>query len=433
MTGQSDGAPVPMTLEQARGYLPALDGVRGIAILLVLLCHVQAAVPPEWHVHPALWMFGLGWAGVDLFFALSGFLITSILLDTKDQLRYFRNFYGRRAVRIFPLYYGWLVAVLVIAPPLVRAMSASLPPDVVEIFTDPKHNDRNWWYWLYISNWLRVPLPDGHHPFLDITWTLAIEEQFYLVWPLIVYLCRRKALVWVCIAMIAIAYATRLVLALQPSVDPVVIYVLTPCRMDTLAIGALLAVLIRRPGFNFERWVLPAKIVCAAAAVAVVTLVLARETLRPAEGLSAISEQDFGMQVFGYTIIACGAGALVYWALTMRDGSIGKRVLSSPVLVYLGKISYGTYLLHWPVVNGIAKFVFPGGDHDAPAGEVFLFAIVAMAASVLAGSASWYLWEMHFLRLKRLFRYERKTVSRPGGGDDPPVSPRRARQAFKAP
>src|SRR5437899_698335 len=174
---------------QARGdQMPVLDGLRGVAILLVILNHAIA-----WPLQPATTrvdaVVGVvayaGWMGVDLFFVLSGFLISGILLDTRGQPGWWPNFIARRALRIFPLYYGALTVLFVLLPCLVRCSNTEL--------VTLQENQR--WYWTYTVNLLAAlthgrgtPLYTAH------LWSLSIEEQFYLIWPLIVWACRPRTL-----------------------------------------------------------------------------------------------------------------------------------------------------------------------------------------------------------------------------------------------
>src|SRR5579885_3225639 len=158
-------------------HIPALDGLRGIAILLVLWFHFRGYLGGE-PIQCTLAIIGeFGWIGVDLFFVISGFLITRILLQTKEKPDYFRSFYTRRALRIFPLYYASL-AVLFLAP--MSFMSHSLPVA----------HDRLW-FWIYLANW--NPLFEQIRPGSAAHfWSLSVEEQFYLVWPLLVWALSRK-------------------------------------------------------------------------------------------------------------------------------------------------------------------------------------------------------------------------------------------------
>jgi len=219
--------------------LPTLDGLRGIAILLVTLFHYEVREWP-WRAGFAapLWtVVREGWLGVDLFFVLSGFLITGILVDTKSNQGYFRNFYARRTLRIFPLYFAYLAAVFLILPvlPRIAAWQAETPFDT------------QLWFWSYLCNLVISLRGWGASPQLvSDTWSLAVEEQFYLIWPAVVLLSSRRTLVGICLACIvgAIAFRTGLRLAHVPWVANVV---LTPARMDSLTMGALVALAVRGP------------------------------------------------------------------------------------------------------------------------------------------------------------------------------------------
>ena len=223
--------PLPLTIAATAdpARVEALDGLRGFAILAVVAFHAMfldvgllgGARPAPTDVYPTLAL--LGWCGVDVFFVLSGFLITGILLRSKGAPGYFRNFYARRALRIFPLYY-LVVGLLLFGlgrPATSGAEKAS--------------------YLLYYQNVRYALVGEGSFDAARlVTWSLAIEEQFYLVWPTVVWLCSRRALVGVCIAVVVGAIALRLWL-LAGGLHTT--HFLTPCRLDTLAVGALLALL----------------------------------------------------------------------------------------------------------------------------------------------------------------------------------------------
>jgi peptidoglycan/LPS O-acetylase OafA/YrhL len=219
----------PASAPAASKHVRALDGLRGIAILLVLLRHVGEDGPARRAGGLVSAALQSGWLGVDVFFVLSGFLITGILLDARgDAARppdgYFLHFYARRALRIFPAYYVFLAIVLLIG--------------------QPQMPHGTWWYWTYLSNvmiarygWPNAVWDTGH------LWSLAIEEQFYLVWPAIIAWTPRRRLPTVCLCVILSAFTLRAVLIHQGAA--LAGYVLTPARADTLALGALLAVALR--------------------------------------------------------------------------------------------------------------------------------------------------------------------------------------------
>jgi peptidoglycan/LPS O-acetylase OafA/YrhL len=367
--------------------LPALDGVRGLAILLVMVNNLypeKPSIPLDRWVEAAS---NAGWMGVDLFFVLSGFLITGILLDTRTGPRYFRNFYARRALRILPLYYGFLLVVL--------ALTAS-----GAIGTAPERAlflHRQSWYWTYMVNvmtswkgpWEAVFGTGGF-------WSLAVEEQFYLVWPVIVLLLPRRGLVALCLAMVVASAALRLVW-LRADLSSLAMYQLTPARMDTLAIGALLAVAVRTRSAHASlvRWagpVLPLS----------VGLLLAMAAWR--HGLSA---EDFVVQTIGYSLIALMFGALMVRVVLGGSDRRLARAFQRPTLRFLGRYSYGIYVFQGPVmllmearlpfVRGLPTVM---GSHVPVALGVFLLASVG---SIAAAVLSWHWYESRFLRLKERF------------------------------
>ncbi|HZJ61945.1 MAG TPA: acyltransferase [Kofleriaceae bacterium] len=158
----------------ASEIVPALDGVRGLAILLVLAHNLSPFESTRRLIDLSAGLtFDFGWVGVQLFFVLSGYLISGILLDTRGAPGYYRAFFGRRVLRIFPLYYGVLFLCLVLLPVL------GLAPDA--LLADRRHSV---WLWTYLINWAE-PLGAAIAVFPHF-WSLAVEEQFYLVWPFVV-------------------------------------------------------------------------------------------------------------------------------------------------------------------------------------------------------------------------------------------------------
>jgi len=215
-------------------YTPALDGLGGIAIILVLFHHFTILRPPteidRWIANVPL----VGWCGVDLFFVLSGFLITGILIDARGSDRYFSSFCTRRTLRIFPLYYLVVFVSLVVLPrfPAWHDLLAGGQPS------------EQWPYWLYLTNFAVASHDAFQHGVLDIAWSLAIEEQFYVVWAVVVWLCPPRLLGVLCTAVVLMAPAAR-IMALAEGARPIDVYVLTLYRADALAVGGLLAWLVR--------------------------------------------------------------------------------------------------------------------------------------------------------------------------------------------
>ena len=226
-----------MTRRSEAGFIPTLDGLRGIAIILVMLHHFT-------YYRPTSGIGGLigdvlffGWAGVDLFFVLSGFLITGILLDTRDSGRYFTTFYARRTLRIFPLYYLVLFLALVVLP-MFPAVDAVLMGHDVAVELPPQ-----WPYWSYLTNFSIADRGWVH--WVDVGWSLAIEEHFYLVWPLVIWLCPPRLVAWLCTG-IFVAEVFARSFARASDMPVLSIYLFTWFRLDGLVIGALLAVALRR-------------------------------------------------------------------------------------------------------------------------------------------------------------------------------------------
>ena len=300
--------------------MPGLDGLRGAAILLVFLYHALRSIPDatrggEW-VHR---LANTGWMGVDLFFVLSGFLITGILLDTKSSPRYFRIFYGRRALRILPLYLTF-VTVLLFVVPVLPMVSPGQAAGVVGAKA---------WYWTHSVNfmiarngWEQGTWHSGH------LWSLSLEEQFYVCWPAVVYLCSRRRLVGVTIALVLGVWVVRAALV-SWGASSVAIYVLLPTRMDSLALGALLAVLAREHAawFRVGRWTAPA--VGAALALA---YVFREDALLSSGALT---------QILGYPALGILSTAAIVHAVTARPGSAAASLGESPPCGFSAAIAMG--------------------------------------------------------------------------------------------
>lgn len=377
----------PSTL-RLTGHHRALDGVRGVAILMVLVYHffpADLAAARGTLLHAWSVVAHFGGAGVDLFFVLSGFLITGILLDARETPGYFRNFYARRVLRIFPLYYGVLVAYFLILPLLHR-----FSPDEQAV---ARHQG---WLWAYASNVFAGRFGDwqlsqGRLSF-DHFWSLCVEEHFYLLWPVAVYLLSRRALTWCCAAMIAGALALRW--ALYARSDPTLaFYVWTPCRMDGLATGALLALLARSPdgGAAVRRWALPTLVVACTS--------MALTWNSPARAC-----------VYGSSQITLIAAAVLVLAVTGRQGQPLTRCLTSRSLTFFGKYSYGIYVLHLLLLRGPVQRLLSLHPlrsliaHGDVSRAVVMLAI-GLLCSAAAGWLSWHLFEKHFVKLKRHFEY----------------------------
>jgi peptidoglycan/LPS O-acetylase OafA/YrhL len=347
----SSAGKCPMTQK-----IPQLDGVRGIAILLVLI-HNTASFPS---LHLSA-ISSYGWMGVDLFFVLSGFLITGILLDAKQSDAYFKNFYARRCLRIWPLYYSLLIFMFLIVP-YVR------PADTHEIF----EKSSPWWaYPLFLQN-VFVPIPAQAAGPLGVTWSLAIEEQFYLVWPLFVRYFSSVQIKRIALAVILLSPSLRFYLSLHH----VNIYSNFFCRLDGLMAGALLAVLVREQVFVAPKHI---KLAWMSFFIAVSLTILA-------ENLQA--------RWFTFSMTSMGSVSLVYLSLFSQWKWV-QSVFKNRFLTYTGMISYGLYLLH-KIPFDVAKVI-----------HLDQHPLVTVSAtglsSYLLAALSWTLLEKPFLKLKRFF------------------------------
>jgi peptidoglycan/LPS O-acetylase OafA/YrhL len=382
-----------MTRPPQTGVIPALDGLRGIAIILVMLHHFTYIRPTAGIDALIGSVLFFCWIGVDLFFVLSGFLITGILLDTRGSERYFSTFYARRTLRIFPLYYLVLFLAFVVLPkyPAVHAVLAG-HPDVPP----------QWPYWLYLTN-LSIAVGGWVHGWVDVAWSLAIEEQFYLVWPLMIWLCPPRLVAPLC-AVILVSQPVARVYARETDVAVLSIYVLPWFRLDGFAIGALLALAQRRGLLPLlDRWV-PIVVVVGVAGIIACTI-LGGHTWW----------WNRWMQQYGYSLIAVTAGAMLVSAINRPADSLWPRMMSAGWLRAFGKYSYGMYLIHAPVMRAVREYVLNPQEYEAlaPWNAQVLFYGAATAPTFALAWLSWRLFEAPILRLKAQFPYSRATASEP--------------------
>ncbi len=388
-SGDSAGyAPKTLALPENKKHYPGLDGLRAIAVLMVMFEHyIPVRADLDW-----------GWAGVRIFFVLSGFLITGILYDTRNAERRWSVFYARRALRIFPLYY----AVLLFAV-------ASYP-----FFHWRLHPSQILWPF-YLQNFNRFLWPAGiqsgvvdHlvsppllHPFRLLyghLWSLAVEEQFYLIWPLVVFAVkRRENLMRLCIGAVLLSPLLRLWCALHLS--PVLIHAgflerFTFLQCDSLLLGGLFALWKEGPHPDFTK--LAARMLGFAGLAALISeaasMHLYGHFVRP----SYISATFTSL---GYTIINVISIAVILLAIDAKTRL--SRLLQNRRLRYLGMISYGFYVFHdIPHLAYMRLILLVPGAWRAQ--DLICFAVAFFATLALA-SASYYGFERPFLALKRYF------------------------------
>jgi peptidoglycan/LPS O-acetylase OafA/YrhL len=382
-------APPEQPLPTLRGHMPALDGVRGLAILMVLLLHFVANTTATTRMET--WVAKVltyGLYGVDLFFVLSGFLITGILCDARGKPHFFRNFYVRRVLRIFPLYYVVLFGLFFVLPRLLAT-----PSPVLE-----KLRDHQAWAWLYgVNIFLSREQSWTALPYIGHFWSLAVEEHFYLFWPLAVWaLAPWPKVLMGTSAFLALGAMAARIVASVAGVDHVTTTVLTPFRLDGLALGGFIAVAARQPGgvAAIVRW-LPR--VTAAVGVLIVT-----------SSVWVHGAQDgrlLGRPIRNALILLLLA-CLMLWALTVRRSGLVPRFFTSKPMVFLGTYSYGIYVYH----HFLSEYFLEHGTEFALARRlgshslaVALQATFGIAVSLLVAYASYHVFEKHFLKLKERF------------------------------
>jgi peptidoglycan/LPS O-acetylase OafA/YrhL len=333
-----------------------------------------------------------GVLGVDLFFVLSGFLITGILLDAKGNEHYFRNFYMRRILRIFPVYF-FVLAVLLILLPLLTPL-----PEALE-----QAREHQIWLWTYTTNFFLAARESWALTYLSHFWSLAIEEQFYLVWPVIVLCLRRSSLEKACTGLIAVALLSRIALSLLGAGE-IALFVLTLVRLDALGVGALLATIIRReggPSFLASKGA-PAAVLFGGAAVGVMTF-----HVTIGSGLALLP-------IIVATLYVLCFGGLLLTSLPDNPSRITARLLEIRWLGLLGKYSYGLYIYHGIIASYMIDIGLQGRLAEATGSNTIAIALQALAGATLSIAVSVLSYkrlEKSFLRLKRYFYAESTTSS----------------------
>jgi peptidoglycan/LPS O-acetylase OafA/YrhL len=379
------------------GRLTALDGLRGAAIALVLGYH-SLLLPAAASIGDRVYarVAGLGWSGVDLFFVLSGFLVTGILQDSRRRID-FRNFYARRFLRIFPPYYAFLLLRLLL---MRTGALAQLPPldgkDLFYLFS----------YLTNVALAFQLSTPEAYTFDLGIFWSLAVEEQFYLVWPLLAWGLQPKVFKRVVCALFFTAGAIRITL-LSLGSGFAAAYMLTPCRMDALGAGALVALLVREQ-MDDKRLRRGARIVLLTCVTGLAAIVL---------GTRSPSAATWAMEAVGYSLFAGAYASLLMLLVAGAEGRAIVRVFRSPPLVALGRRSYAMYLVHATIAAETAHWFRAHGEALSIGASrlpiQLIFTTFVFFASYTAAVVSWHVIERHCMSLKRFFplpRSERQPV-----------------------
>ncbi|CAN5464802.1 hypothetical protein BH11PSE4_BH11PSE4_35240 [soil metagenome] len=372
------------TAEVAR--FPALDGLRGIAVIAVLCTHSGPQDSAEILMQPIVWLARLGWTGVDLFFVLSGFLITGVLTANRTSDNYFRAFYWHRALRIFPLYFLLLTLIAttaIVAPGIYRSL----------IYLDGPV----WPYWTFMSN-LRPLLDIAAISLLLPTWSLAVEEQFYIAWSIIARIFTATSLATVALLLLCASIVMRFWMLAQPAANPSVIFYFTPTHLEGLCIGSIIRIAYDRGSYRE------------------VLLSVARHWWVPflISGLILSIDRKFGaptlsnwyqpvMMHVGFPIIAWLFGALMLHGI-MIDGWV-RSFTSIGILRGFGKYSYCIYLYQNAVLVALSS-VFPQLAYTLGTGGYLVFQAILM---YWFGKMSYRYIESPCLQLKRLVPYGSET------------------------
>jgi peptidoglycan/LPS O-acetylase OafA/YrhL len=368
-------------------HLPSLDGLRGLAIVLVLLHNLDVLAPAPGHglgvglIKEGLY---LGWIGVQLFFVLSGYLITRGLLASRDQPGWLRDFLVKRGLRILPLYWIALLLFTVVLPAL------GLPLPHASHFSAL-------WLWLHLSNWTSPFEPDGGP--LPHTWSLSVEEQFYLLWPLLLRRLDLREIWLLALALIGISPLLRLMM-LNLGLPAEALYTFTISRIDALAAGAALATWDRgRALEGATRW-RSAHL----ARLSIALLVLTALASNGFQRLGAVA------QIGGYSLLTLSCTAVLAWAVlcdrARARGALqgpASRLLRLPVLASFGQYSYAIYLVHKPLHDLVGLPLLRrllGADHTADPMQALLYLVAASAVCWLIGALSWRLIERPALALR---------------------------------
>jgi peptidoglycan/LPS O-acetylase OafA/YrhL len=356
-------------------YYKELDGVRAMAAFMVMIFHFWYA--PHLNLPPLLLkMANFGRTGVSLFFVLSGFLITRILIATKESPNYFTSFYVRRSLRIFPLYYLFLILIFIIIPLFSRT---PISPFNLQVY--------NWVYLQNFAETFKWPHVGPVH-----LWSLAVEEHFYLFWPLLIYFLNVRRIAIASVLIIIMAFIVRYVMIDQGYE----VYYFTFARIDELSMGSLLAILEIKKKLSDKN---SARFLLLSVIVAIPTLVL--WAFFNGSGNSIL-------QVVKYNLLAFTYFGIVAFVISARNSNLVKRFFRTKPMLFSGRISYGLYIYHGVCFVAIHE-LFPNTS-------LALRFIIGVVFSFLVATTSYYLVELNFLKLKRFFEYKKEKEPQPETG-----------------
>lgn len=350
-------------------YIPQLDGLRGLAILLVV----------TFHYFGFLKIFSLGWTGVDLFFVLSGYLITSRLYQLKKDKKYFYNFYLNRALRILPVYYLTLTV-------FYSAFNVLL--DSKNLFVLNYYNNNLWSFFLFFENWTFINNPPVTNH-LQHFWSLAIEEQFYLVWPLFIFIFLHKKYFNKIIILLlsAIVIARSSIYFHHPNPEDYSHYFYnTFCRMDGFIIGGFLYILQQRKKLAPYKYLFLIPAIFLAQGIIVTNQ----------------SHTNIFISTIGYTILALFFAGIINF-ITINSNSLLSKIFQRKWLKFIGKISYGLYIYHWIILVTLQSKIYLWLQLFFTESKTFYWIsiLICLFISVVTSIVSYFYFEKFFLKLKR--------------------------------
>jgi len=352
------------------GYYKQLDGVRAIAALMVMFYHFFSPIHAESRWLQMVTKYSVfGQTGVSLFFVLSGFLITRILLVTKTSPSYFKDFYARRALRIFPLYYLFLLIFYFVAPFLLNTQIVSFGKQVYD--------------WVYLQNFAMTFNWPSNGP--AWYWSLAVEEHFYLLWPCLVFFLSNKGIKWAIASLLVLALGCRVLLLLGGHE----VFYFTFTRLDEIVVGGLLAV-----------WESEGKLKNASRKFLYVLVITLVPTI--IVWLKVTGKAIPAIQAIKFNLLGICYFCVVGFIIASKQSNSINRVLSKRFFSFTGKISYGLYVYHPLCFILIAALL--------PDLSLLPRLVVSIVSAYLVAYLSYHYFEARFIALKNRFAYDRKAV-----------------------
>ena len=383
-------------MQKHSGHIPVLDGIRGLAILMVMVAHfttilesfIKSSFP---FLGPIFTKFALsGLMGVDLFFVLSGFLITGILLDTKGTQRFFTNFYARRFLRIFPLYYGVLFLLFFVLP---KCISFDVEAQAISA--------NQWWLWAYLTNFPGHPGWDNSRIFLlGHFWSLAVEEHYYLIWPLVVYSCSNQRLKKICVFWITFSIGAGILSSLFHGGVFSFLGWSTISFSGGLMLGAFCA-LVAREEKGLARFAPYSHKMLAVLGAFFFVL-----SMTPRRMHLDFINHYISWFFFAFIMVAA-------LAIKPHRRNYLAAFFNMSIMKLLGKISYGLYIYHFILLPFFEKYYIPiewMRCIDSPLVVAVLFFILTIGSSFVIAWISWYVYEKQFLKLKTYFETNQRPV-----------------------